>query len=156
MKKHSYLLKTRGFTLIELLVVIAIIGILSSVVLSSLNTARQKGRDAAAKSDLSGVRSQGSLFYDANAQSYGSDGTDCSNPGSLFDPAVADNVNAHIAAAEAATGATATCANTSGAYVIALPLQSGEVWCVDSLGYASSTSLALTGSPSVTSLVACQ
>jgi len=48
--------KNKGFTLIELLVVIAIIGILSSVVLASLTSARIKAQTVAFKSEISALR----------------------------------------------------------------------------------------------------
>ena len=57
-------MKDRGFTLIELLVVIAIIGILSSVVLASLNTARIKARDAQRVSDVRQIQLAMEFFYD--------------------------------------------------------------------------------------------
>lgn len=52
-----------GFTLIELLVVIAIIGILSSVVLVSLNTARSKARDAKRISEVRQIQNALALYY---------------------------------------------------------------------------------------------
>lgn len=54
---------SRGFTLIELLVVIAIIGLLSSVVLSSLNGARKKGRDARRMADLKQLQVAMEIYY---------------------------------------------------------------------------------------------
>jgi prepilin-type N-terminal cleavage/methylation domain-containing protein len=57
----------RGFTLIELLVVIAIIGILSSIVLASLNTARQKSRDARRVADIKQIQLAMQLYYDASS-----------------------------------------------------------------------------------------
>jgi len=48
-----YLKNNKAFTLIELLVVVAIISLLSSIVMTSLNSARFKARDAAVKEGVS-------------------------------------------------------------------------------------------------------
>ena len=72
----------RGFTLIELLVVIAIIGILSSVVLASLNSARRKGRDARRIADLKQIQLALELYYDANGTYPAAiSGTELTSPG---------------------------------------------------------------------------
>jgi len=63
-------LNKKGFTLIELLVVIAIIGILASIVLVSLNDARNKGYDTQVKSDMSQIRNQMEMCYDDSGGTY--------------------------------------------------------------------------------------
>ncbi len=65
---HS--LRTRGFTLIELLVVIAIIGLLSSVVLASLNVARGKALDVQRASNLRNVQQALELYASNNSGKY--------------------------------------------------------------------------------------
>jgi prepilin-type N-terminal cleavage/methylation domain-containing protein len=60
----------KGFTLIELLVVIAIVGLLSSVVLASLQNARLKAADAKIKESLATIRSEAALWEDDNDGSY--------------------------------------------------------------------------------------
>ncbi len=66
-QKNGVLRKNNtGFTLIELLVVIAIIGMLSSIVLASLNSARGKARDARRNEDLVQIRTALNLYESDN------------------------------------------------------------------------------------------
>lgn len=69
----------KGFTLIELLVVVAIIGMLSSVVLSSLNTARGNSRDAKRLQDGRQIATALELRYNTTRSYPSSGGTNVSS-----------------------------------------------------------------------------
>ena len=72
-KGHAY--RQAGFTLIELLVVIAIIGILATLLILQLNTARSKGRDAKRITDINQLQTAIEQYFDDNG-SYPADITD--------------------------------------------------------------------------------
>ena len=58
----------QGFTLIELLVVIAIIGLLSTLSIVALNSARARSRDARRVSDIKQIQTALEMYYNAANQ----------------------------------------------------------------------------------------
>ncbi len=145
----------KGFTLIELLVVIAIIGILSSVVLAALTTARSKGQAAAIQAQLSNMRAQAELYYSNNTAystdvmtSVGSWTVATGHTDSTTDAALVGNgtgalgtLLAGVLSSNSASAPKFWVTKTAWA-VLATPT-TGTTWCVDSTGKSAGTSTAV-------------
>ena len=140
--KKSSTSSNRGFTLIELLVVVAIIGILSSVVLSSLSSARSKGSNAKIQQQLAGMRSQAEL-YSGSGTAFPVATPCTTTAGTLFETG-SDGMGKLLGGL---TLASSRCASASGqpssgtAWAVAVNTSSGTL-CVDSTGVLRSSTSA--------------
>jgi len=126
---------------------IAVMGILSSVVLASLNTARSKGNDAAIKANLASLMAQAEVYYGYFSQNgYGVSTNNCSSGMFLGDKTIASS----IAAVRSANGQV-TCNSTTRpypAYAVqsTLSTQQGDskdYFCVDSMGHSAISTIPL-------------
>ncbi len=146
MDKHRF----RGFTLIELLVVIAIIGVLSAVVLASLNTARNKGNDAAIQSNMGTVRVQAEVYYGSTGgNSYGAtnqvwkSGASSECKEGMFGDTT---ITRALAEADKINGnGNVACAANGTSYVAAAALNTSSYWCIDSTGAGKVVTAAFPG-----------
>ncbi len=133
----------RGFTLIELLVVIAIIGILSSVVLASLNTARAKGTDAKIQSEIRSIAVNAEIYYDNNGNSYGTaTTTTCTAANSMFvstNPNISQIITDLESAASGANYTTTCVAGPEGWGVQHAMTSNTQKFCMDHTGKVSTS-----------------
>ncbi|MFA6158785.1 MAG: type II secretion system protein [Candidatus Paceibacterota bacterium] len=141
---------SKGFTLIELLVVISIIALLSSVVLSALNSARAKAADSAVKASLKQLATQVQNYLDTQSN-LGVSVTSCaaSNPTPhVFKSDVKIvSILANIAVNDGAGTVTCTTDATGQKWAVSISvLKGGGSWCMDnSQGWFKAGAAQVTG-----------
>jgi uncharacterized RDD family membrane protein YckC/type II secretory pathway pseudopilin PulG len=133
LKAHKQSTSTRIVVIIlVLLFVIAGVGILATIVLTSLGSAREKANDVKTEASLSSARVQAELYYSNNQGSYTNVCTDPNGIKSLLESTI------HSTDSE-----TYVCNDTKTAWAASVPLNSGNYVCTDSTGVAKETSEAV-------------
>lgn len=126
----------KGMTLVELLIVITIIGVLSTIILSSVSTSRARAYDSKIKQQLSSFRAAAEIYFNNQIPANYGPAVSVCNAGMFADntevngrPAVYIDVNnlpAYVMLA---------CSTNGTAYAVKASLYSGtEYWCVDNQG----------------------
>lgn len=116
------------------LIPLAIVGILSAVVLASLNSARMNGNDASVKSYMSTALMHGEIYYGGIGN--GSYSGYCGSSDALSDLSSASRSGT----ADANT-TSFVCNDSKDAWAASAPLRSGGYVCVDSTGTSPSASV---------------
>lgn len=133
----SYRRDSRGFTLIELLVVIAIIGLLSSIILASLNSARIKSRDARRLADMKQIQTALELYYNDNTTypTTASGGTTVTSAlGSVLAPNYIQSVPKDPSRADTSATGYLYCSTDGQSYAMLADLEKTGTWCVVAQG----------------------
>ena len=125
-----------AFTVVELLIVIAIIGVLASVIIGSLNSARDDGVSAKIKSELTtlakraGIERVSMMTFDVVC---GSNAI-----------TQATSITTIIDAIERFSPEAIVCNSSTEAYAVSAALSATEYWCVDNQGASRAISAPLT------------
>lgn len=117
----------KGFTLIEMLVVVAIVGILSATVLTALGPSRNKAKDARIISALQQIRVIAETLYDGTSGKY---------PSNLGSNSKITNASTEITNNG---GLHLTISVSSTTFAVSTQLNSGNYYCVDSVGAVGTT-----------------
>ena len=124
-----------GMTLIELLVVITIIGVLSTIILSSVSDSRTRAYDSKVKQHLSSFRTSAEIYFSAQVpNSYGISASCTTGMFASILPGEG-SPGLYISEANMPLNTQVVCGSNATSYAVKATLYSGsDYWCIDNKG----------------------